>query len=206
MEDLDLQGDHMRYIPMREMGIMRSLRKVAIASTRDYGNLRPSQFEDFPPGLEVLNLIDSNIKVVRSNAFYHIPSVSRLDLSGNKIVRIEDVAFREIGKSLLHLKMTHALHIHELPNKPFRSLTALLTLDLSDNHIRVVPLDTFHHMNRLEKLFLQVCTRSKPCFTDNCQRYCCRTMKLMLFTLAPSIVRPTPSCKFWIYLSIASGK
>merc|ERR1719361_1230459 len=140
---------------MREMGIMRSLRKVAIASTRDYGNLRPSQFEDFPPGLEVLNLVDSNIKVIRSNAFYHIPSVSRLDLSGNKIVRIEDVAFREIGKSLLYLKMSHALHTHQLPNKPFRSLTALLTLDLSDNHIRVVPLDTFHHMNRLEKLFLQ---------------------------------------------------
>ena len=150
----------MRYIPMREMGIMRSLRKVAIASTRDYGNLRPSQFEDFPPGLEVLNLVDSNIKVVRSNAFYHIPSVSRLDLSGNKIVRIEDVAFREIGKSLLYLKMSHALHTHELPNKPFRSLTALLTLDLSDNHIRVVPLDTFHHMNRLEKLFLQVETKT----------------------------------------------
>ena len=138
------------------MGIMRSLRKVAIASTRDYGNLRPSQFEDFPPGLEVLNLIDSNIKVVRSNAFYHIPSVSRLDLSGNKIVRIEDQAFREIGKSLLHLKMCHALHTHQLPNTPFQSLTALLSLDLSDNHIRVVPLDTFHHMNRLEKLFLQV--------------------------------------------------
>ena len=156
LEDLDLQGDHMRYIPMREMGIMRSLRKVALASTRDYGNLRPSQFEDFPPGLEVLNLIDSNIKVVRSNAFYHIPSVSRLDLSGNKIMRIEDQAFREIGKSLLYLKMSHALHTHDLPNTPFQSLTAILTLDLSDNHIRVVPLDTFHQMNRLEKLYLQV--------------------------------------------------
>ena len=171
MEDLDLQGDHMRYIPMREMGIMRSLRKVAIASTRDYGNLRPSQFEDFPPGLEVLNLVDSNIKVIRSNAFYHIPSVSRLDLSGNKIVRIEDVAFREIGKSLLYLKMSHALHTHELPNKPFRSLTALLTLDLSDNHIRVVPLDTFHHMNRLEKLFLQVETNFVFSLIY-CQIYC----------------------------------
>ena len=77
----------MRYIPFREMGIMRSLRKVSVASTRDYGNLRISQFENFPPGIEDLSLIDSNIKVVRSNAFYHIPSVSRLDLSGNKISR-----------------------------------------------------------------------------------------------------------------------
>ena len=76
------------------------------------------------------------IKVVRSNAFYHIPSVSRLDLSGNKISRIEIDAFREIGKSLLYLKMSHALHTHDLPNLPFQSLTAITTLDLSDNFIR----------------------------------------------------------------------
>ena len=155
IEDLELQGDHMRYVPMREMGIMRALRKVGIASVRDYGNLRLSQFEDFPPGLEVLNLIDSNIKVVRSNAFYHIPSVSRMDLSGNQISQIESRAFREIGKSLTFLKMSHTFYLHELPNIPFHFLQALTTLDLSDNHIRVVPLDTFHKMNKLEKLFLQ---------------------------------------------------
>ena len=74
--------------------------------------------------------------MVRSNAFYHIPSVSRLDLSGNKISRIEIDAFREIGKSLLYLKMSHALHTHDLPNLPFQSLTAITTLDLSDNFIR----------------------------------------------------------------------
>ena len=57
----------MRYIPMREMGIMRSLRRVGLASTRDYGNLRLSQFEYFPPGLEILNMINSNIKVRASS-------------------------------------------------------------------------------------------------------------------------------------------
>ena len=155
LEHLEVVGDHMRYIPMREMGIMRSLRRVGLASTRDYGNLRLSQFEDFPPGMEELHLIDSNIKVIRSNAFYHVPSVSRLDLSGNKITRIEVDAFREIGKSLLYLKMSHALHIYELPNIPFQTLTSLRVLDLSDNHIRSVPLDTFHKMNQLEKLHLQ---------------------------------------------------
>ena len=43
LEQLEVVGDHMRYIPMREMGIMRSLRRVGLASTRDYGNLRLSQ-------------------------------------------------------------------------------------------------------------------------------------------------------------------
>ena len=67
LEHLEVVGDHMRYIPMREMGIMRSLRRVGLASTRDYGNLRLSQFEYFPPGLEILNMIDSNIKVRASS-------------------------------------------------------------------------------------------------------------------------------------------
>ena len=99
--------------------------------------------------------IDSCCQVIRDNAFYHIPSLSRLDLTGNKIVRIEDSAFREIGKSLKELILRHALHLHELPNIPFQALQAITTLDLSDNHIRTVPLDTFHKMKELKELFLQ---------------------------------------------------
>lgn len=155
IEELQLEGEHMRYVPMREMGIMRALRKVSVASVRDYGNLRLSHFEDFPPGLEVLNLVDAKIKVIRSNAFYHIPSVAMLDLSGNQIGRIEDDAFREIGNSLTYLKMSHTFYLHDLPSFPFQSLRSLKTLDFSDNHLRKIPLDTFHKMNKLEKLYLQ---------------------------------------------------
>jgi hypothetical protein len=31
---------------------------------------------------------------VRNNAFYHVPSLGRLNLSGNKIYKIEDLAFK----------------------------------------------------------------------------------------------------------------
>ena len=95
------------------------------------------------------------LQVIRDNAFYHIPSLSRLDLTGNRIARIEDSAFREIGKSLKELVLRHALHLHKLPNVPFQALQAITTLDLSDNHIRTVPLDTFHKMKELKELFLQ---------------------------------------------------
>ena len=60
----------LRYVPLREMGIMRSLRKVSLASVRDYGNLRLSQFEDFPPGLEDLSLIGAKIKVSQGTQSY----------------------------------------------------------------------------------------------------------------------------------------
>jgi len=155
IEELELSGEHMQYVPMRELAVMKTLRKLSLASVRDYGNLRLSQFEEFHPGLEELSLTEARIKVIRDNAFYHIPSLSRLDLTGNKIVRIEDSAFREIGKSLKELILRHSLHLHELPNIPFQALQAITTLDLSDNHIRTVPLDTFHKMKELKELFLQ---------------------------------------------------
>ena len=55
---------------------MRSLRKVSLASVRDYGNLRLSQFEDFPPGLEDLSLIGAKIKVSLATQSHFSKSVS----------------------------------------------------------------------------------------------------------------------------------
>ena len=41
-------------------------------------------------------------QVVRSNAFYHVPSLAKLNLSGNKIYKIEDLAFKvNIGDSTI---------------------------------------------------------------------------------------------------------
>jgi hypothetical protein len=35
-------------------------------------------------------------------------------------------------------------------------MTSLITLDLSNNHLRELPLDTFHKMSHLRHLYLQV--------------------------------------------------
>ncbi|XP_023332215.1 chaoptin, partial [Eurytemora carolleeae] len=153
--DLDLSGDLMRHVPSREIGLLRNLRHLSLPSLHSYGNLRLSQFEDFPPGLEEISLVNSDIKVIRNNAFYHVPSVSSLDLSGNKIQRIEEIAFKEIGNSLRSLRMRHALHLTELPNQPFQNLVSLILLDLSDNHLVSIPLDTLHKMKNLRELYLQ---------------------------------------------------
>ena len=49
-----------------------------------------------------------------------------------------------------------AIQILPSGNLVFRSLSGIQTLDLSNNHIRDVPLDSFHKMTRLEYLYLQV--------------------------------------------------
>ena len=52
--------------------------------------------------------------------------------------------------------MSNALYFTKLPELAFHSLSAMITLDLSDNHIRNVPLDSFHKMSQLKFLYLQV--------------------------------------------------
>ncbi len=52
--------------------------------------------------------------------------------------------------------MSNALYFRSLPNNAFQSLTGIKVLDLSDNHITDIPIDTFHKMTGLEELYLQV--------------------------------------------------
>eukprot|EP00095_Tigriopus_kingsejongensis_P001501 snap_masked-scaffold1086_size63525-processed-gene-0.0 protein:Tk01501 transcript:snap_masked-scaffold1086_size63525-processed-gene-0.0-mRNA-1 annotation:"hypothetical protein DAPPUDRAFT_300683" len=155
IKDLNLLGQDMYYVPLEEIGIMRNLRTVGLSSVNNYGSVTTDQFADLSPSLEALNLVDSDLTSIEHNAFKHVPSISSMDLSNNRIEYIEENAFREVGNALQYLRMSNALHFRALPNGPFRSLSALRTLDLSNNHIRSLPLDTFHKMTRLQHLYLQ---------------------------------------------------
>jgi len=155
INELDLGGERMRQVPGREIGLLRNLRRLSLPSMHSYGNLHLDQFADFPPGLEDISLVNSNIKILRNNAFYHVPSISTLDLSGNRIIKIEDSAFKEIGNSLKNLRIRHALHMDNLASRPFQDLVSLERLDLSDNHLISLPLDLLHKMTHLRELYLQ---------------------------------------------------
>jgi Leucine-rich repeat (LRR) protein len=156
IKDLDLLGEDMHYVPINEIGIMRNLRTVGLAAVKDYGQVTSDEFKDFAPGLEELSLVSAGISKIDKNAFAHVPSVSSMDLSNNKIGSISDEAFKDVGNALRYLKMSNALYFTRLPNMAFHSLSAMITLDLSDNHIRDIPLDTFHKMSKLKFLYLQV--------------------------------------------------
>ena len=135
---------------------MRNLRTIGLAAFKNNGKLTEENFEDFAPGLEELSLVSANIVKIDKKAFAHIPSVSSMDLSNNKISYIDNEAFKEVGNALKSLKMSNALYFTTLPNLAFHSLSAMITLDLSDNHVREIPLDSFHKMSKLKFLYLQV--------------------------------------------------
>ena len=71
-------------MPMRELAVMKTLRKLSLASVRDYGNLRLSQFEEFHPGLEELSLTNARIKVRPNHPMLHQP---KLDFGSILIAR-----------------------------------------------------------------------------------------------------------------------
>ena len=155
LKDLSLLGEDMGFVPLREIGLMRNLRTVGLAGVRYRGEVTEKQFRPFAPGLEELNLVSANLNQIGRNAFAHVPSISKMDLSNNRITRIANSAFNEVGNALGYLKMSNALYFTSLPNIAFHALSAMEVLDLSDNHIRDIPLDTFHKMSRLRFLYLQ---------------------------------------------------
>ena len=73
----------MHYVPLEEIGIMRNLRSVGLSKVRNYGAVTPSQFEDFAPSLEQLNLIDSGVTAIDRHAFKFVPSIAAMDLVGS---------------------------------------------------------------------------------------------------------------------------
>ena len=80
-------------------------------------------------------------QVVRSNAFYHVPSLAKLNLSGNKIYKIEDLAFKvNIGDSTI----SHGSSCKCL----FFSLTVAILLSLSIHDIPKAGWDAKTYIHR----------------------------------------------------------
>ena len=63
-------------------------------------------------------------------AFSHIPSISKMDLSNNRIAEIHNLAFRDVGNALKYLKMSNALYFTTLPNIAFHTLTSMEVLGM----------------------------------------------------------------------------
>lgn len=63
----------------------------------------------------------------------------------------------QVGHSLLTLRMSNGLSdsTTELPSKPFKSLTNLQHLDLSNNRIKTMPDTSFHFLKRIKRIELQ---------------------------------------------------
>lgn len=102
--------------------------------------------------LENLRINHAGLKSVKAHAFRHIRGLKRLDLSENSIDSIENEAFREIGRSLLSLKIAHGFSSQMSQLPLLKELTSLKELDLSNNKLKAISDTAFHFQSELEVL------------------------------------------------------
>lgn len=83
--------------------------------------------------IQELNMKNAGLRALGSR-FFNGLYVKKLDLSYNTIERIEDDAFYGMETVLQSLSITHN-NLTQLPSGAFNGMSALLTLDLSNNSI-----------------------------------------------------------------------
>ncbi|KAM9310031.1 trophoblast glycoprotein-like [Pholidichthys leucotaenia] len=109
----------------------------------------------------VTNMILSNnrISVVASHTFSALTNLRFLDLSGNRLGLIHPEALNIPGNPLQELNLSRALYnftaVTDLATAlRWGSLGGLLRLDLSGNHLALLPPGMFSHLPNLQQLLL----------------------------------------------------
>ncbi|CAH1127122.1 unnamed protein product [Ceutorhynchus assimilis] len=153
---LDLSGVDNALVNMQNLRRLRSLRALTLSRLSE-PNISPEDFVEFGLDLEELSITYANLQSIKSNAFRHVHGLKFIDFSDNNIGTIETNAFKEIGHSLVTLRLAHAFSssFSSVPSDPFKVLSNLEVLDLSNNKFRTMGETSFHFLGCLRVLELQ---------------------------------------------------
>ncbi|XP_043261233.1 chaoptin [Colletes gigas] len=154
--NLDLSGMENSMVSLQDLRQMRNMRFLSI-SRMPQPTLSAEDFMEFGMDINELHIVKSNLNTIKNHAFMHVHGIQYLDFSENSITTIEDEAFLEVAPSLLTLRMSHGLSssFSEIPNTPFKFLSNLRHLDLSNNKLKSMPDTSFHVMNKIVRIELQ---------------------------------------------------
>ncbi|XP_063706940.1 chaoptin isoform X2 [Culicoides brevitarsis] len=148
LHKLDLTGDNMPSLILQDLRRLRNLRSLAISRLAGQ-SIGPEDFLEYGYELEDLKIYKAGLKSIRNNAFREIRTIKRLDLSENNINSIENDAFKEVGHSLLSLRISRGLSMDTVPVAAFKALKSLEELDLTNNRLSKVPDTSFHNLKNL---------------------------------------------------------
>lgn len=132
---------------------MRSLRTLSLSKISS-DQLQSEEFLEFGNELEDLKVSQGGLKGVQGNAFKYVRGLKRIDLSENRISKIDDDAFKDLEHSLIALKMAHALSpdYHTVSPNIFKPLGSLQFLDMSNNRLKAISETSFHFMKAIRAL------------------------------------------------------
>lgn len=102
--------------------------------------------------LQSLSLRNNFINGTHSKAFFHLLELRQLDLSQNKLTKLDGYLFYELPLDYLNLSRNH---ISKIDPDAFRSVASLTILDLSSNDLESVPKEFQQQLQSVRKLFLQ---------------------------------------------------
>ena len=102
---------------------------------------------------DVLKLPNSGIKGIKPGTFESMDWLERLDLSRNKITKIEAATFRGLGR-LRELNLDEGLAMNEVAAGTFLGLRNLEDLRMSNNDVSILRVGAFVDLGRLQELDL----------------------------------------------------
>ena len=106
--------------------------------------------------LEEVDLSDSNLEEITGDAFESTPSLKMLNLSKNRIRRIDPNSFRVLGRSLSSLNINNGLRMRTFPCTILAPLNSLINLNLMNNDIDSFsrPEDCFNSLIHVQNVAL----------------------------------------------------
>lgn len=142
--------------------------------------------------LEHLDLSYNRLESFDNRIFEMNKMIRVLDLSGNKFSSLQnDPIIKNDNLEILMLKDCKLVHVHELM---FTEVPNLMSLDISQNHLKVIYKETFLNMGRLHQINLE----------DNLWN-CDKNMKHILkyFKKNNVIYRKNQCCEYFEYLYLS---
>ncbi|XP_040900583.1 trophoblast glycoprotein-like [Toxotes jaculatrix] len=144
----------LRTVPQSIPGYART----AIITGNNIHQIAPDSFTEME---NVTNIILSNNRITEmaSHSFFALINLRFLDLSGNQLALIHPEALSIPGSPLQELNLSRSLYnftaLTDLTTAlRWGGLKGLLRLDLSGNHLALLPPGMFSHLPNLQQLFL----------------------------------------------------
>lgn len=153
---LDLSSNQIDYISRGAFSSLTHLQTLNLASNR------LAVGEGFPQDLftqanrqtlRYLDLSDNMFLSVPSSSLRNMEDLSDLDLSSNKLGKIDSREFDGIGRKLTSLKIKNC-GLHTVGSNAFIGLDTLRELDMSNNYLNDVPNEAFRKLQSLEILYI----------------------------------------------------
>lgn len=153
MQRLDISGSRNDPIDLQELRKFDKMRTLTVGKMKkDF--LAAEDFLGYGSQLENLRVYGAGLRSIKSNAFINVRGIKRLDLSDNIIESLEKGAFKDIGLSLVTLKIVHGFSTSMSQFPDLRELEVLKQIDFSNNKLRTLTDLSFYSLKNLEILNL----------------------------------------------------